>query len=106
MEMKVTSKPKKRNAMVARVSFKGKFDLLYLPLDFENKCNLGYAFINLISSLHIPMFYELFQNQKWQKYKSEKQCDLKYAKYQGKKELASHYEKNAALNIDVIITYK
>lgn len=82
--------------------FKGKFDLLYLPLDFENKCNLGYAFINLINALHIPMFYDIFQGQKWQKYKSEKQCDIRYAKYQGKKDLASHYEKNAN-NGDVII---
>lgn len=73
--------------------FKGKYDFFYLPMDIHNKCNLGYAFINLLDALHIIQFVEIFQNKKWKKYKSEKQCDLKYARYQGKGELTSHIEK-------------
>ncbi|QHO45700.1 uncharacterized protein [Arachis hypogaea] len=36
----------------------GTYDLMYLPIDFKNKCNVGYAFINMVSPSHIIPFYE------------------------------------------------
>mgnify|MGYP001806350446 CR=1 FL=1 len=48
----------------------GKFDFLYLPIDFENKANVGYAFINFIHPLFIIDFYLHFKDYIWPKYKS------------------------------------
>ena len=73
---------------------KDKYDFLYLPLDLENNCNLGYCFINFIHPLHIIYFYNIFKSRKWLFYKSYKECDLTYAKYQGKYELTNNIEKN------------
>ena len=73
---------------------KGKYDFFYLPLDPENDCNLGYSFINFIDPLHIIYFYHSFKSRKWNYYKSHKECDLSYAKFQGKVELTAHLEKN------------
>lgn len=39
--------------------FKGTYDIFYLPIDYVNKCNLGFAFINYVEPLHIILFSEL-----------------------------------------------
>ena len=80
---------------------KDKYDFLYLPIDSENNCNLGYAFINFINPLHIVRFYEMFKSRKWLCFNSFKECDLSFAKFQGKTALTSNYEKNMNnINID------
>ena len=73
---------------------KSKYDFFYLPLDAENECNLGYAFINFVHPLHIVHFYNIFKARKWNLYKSNKECDLSFAKFQGKAELTANLDKN------------
>ena len=46
------------------------YDFLYLPCDIKNQCNVGYGFINLISTQYLAEFYELFQGKKWAKFRS------------------------------------
>lgn len=79
-------------------SFEGKFDFLYLPLDFENKCNLGYAFINFIDPLHILMLSWLYEGKRWKVFNSFKECKLSFAKIQGKSELTAHLEKSCIMS--------
>ena len=73
---------------------KDKYDFLYLPIDSDNNCNLGYAFINFINPLHIVNFYLAFKSRKWLCFNSFKECDFSFAKYQGKAELTSNFAKN------------
>ena len=79
---------------------KDKYDFFYLPIDFENNCNSGYAFINFIDPLHIVYFYDIFKSRKWLRYNPYKECYLTFAKYQGRQELTSNIEKNLGKNED------
>ena len=80
--------------------FKNTYDIFYLPIDYINKCNLGFAFINFVEPFHIILFYELYRGKKWKKFNSDKMCELLYAKFQGRKELISHFEKGKVLSFD------
>ena len=80
--------------------FKFTYDIFYLPIDYVNKCNLGFAFINFVEPFHIILFYELYRGKKWKKFNSDKICELLYAKFQGKEELIAHFEKGKVLSFE------
>ncbi|XWS41057.1 hypothetical protein CRYUN_Cryun17cG0048100 [Craigia yunnanensis] len=77
---------------------RGTYDFLYLPIDFKNKCNVGYAFINMISPSHIISFYQAFNGKKWEKFNSEKVASLAYARIQGKAALVAHFQNSSLMN--------
>ncbi|MCL7043615.1 hypothetical protein MKW94_019171 [Papaver nudicaule] len=79
---------------------KGTYDFLYLPIDFKNKCNVGYAFINMGSPSHIIPFYQAFNGKKWEKFNSEKVASLAYARIQGKAALVTHFQNSSLMNED------
>ncbi|CAL9121079.1 unnamed protein product [Musa acuminata var. zebrina] len=79
---------------------KGTYDFLYLPIDFKNKCNVGYAFINVVSPAHIISFYEAFHGKKWEKFNSEKVASLAYARIQGRAALVAHFQNSSLMNED------
>ena len=58
----------------------GKYDFLYLPIDFINQANVGYAFINFVHPLFILDFFREFNNRKWLRYNSNKICDIRYGR--------------------------
>ncbi|KAH9325647.1 hypothetical protein KI387_005825, partial [Taxus chinensis] len=81
-------------------SHRGTYDFLYLPIDFKNKCNVGYAFINMISPANIIPFFQAFNGKKWEKFNSEKVASLAYARIQGKAALVTHFQNSSLMNED------
>ncbi|KAK6922472.1 Mei2-like, C-terminal RNA recognition motif, partial [Dillenia turbinata] len=93
---------------------RGTYDFLYLPIDFKasafpskeslyylgNKCNVGYAFINMIDPSQIIAFYKAFNGKKWEKFNSEKVASLAYAHIQGKDALIAHFQNSSLMNED------
>ncbi|XP_073272658.1 protein MEI2-like 2 isoform X1 [Primulina huaijiensis] len=76
------------------------YDFIYLPIDFKNKCNVGYAFINMVSPSHIITFYKAFNGKKWEKFNSEKVASLAYARIQGLAALISNFQNSTLMNED------
>ncbi|KDP41733.1 hypothetical protein JCGZ_26751 [Jatropha curcas] len=68
------------------------FDFLYLPMDFENKANKGYAFVNFTEPKAAWKFNIAVHNKRWNLFQSTKICEIASARIQGKKELVRHFE--------------
>jgi len=68
-----------------------------LRFDFENHCNVGYAFISFPKAESIVKFYKEFQGKKWTKFNSEKICQLAYAKIQGKDNLIQKFQRSRVM---------
>ncbi|XP_058092930.1 protein MEI2-like 4 isoform X2 [Magnolia sinica] len=79
---------------------RGSYDFIYLPIDFKNKCNVGYAFINMIDPMRIVPFFQAFNGKKWEKFNSEKVASLAYARIQGKAALIAHFQNSSLMNED------
>lgn len=60
--------------------FEGVFDFFYLPIDFRNKCNVGYAFINFVHPIYILRFFDRFNAQTWPRFNSDKICELTFGR--------------------------
>eukprot|EP00929_Paragymnodinium_shiwhaense_P121296 TRINITY_DN93471_c0_g1_i1.p1 TRINITY_DN93471_c0_g1~~TRINITY_DN93471_c0_g1_i1.p1 ORF type:complete len:346 (-),score=77.33 TRINITY_DN93471_c0_g1_i1:90-1127(-) len=70
--------------------FKGRIDYLYLPVDFTNRCNVGYCFINFRTSVARQEFCRRFDGQAAKSalpgFNSQKICQITPAKWQGAEE--------------------
>jgi hypothetical protein len=67
------------------------YDFVYLPIDFKNRCNLGYAFVNFTSAQATLNLYKEFHAQQWEAFNSRKVCQVTYARVQGRKALEDHF---------------
>ncbi|XP_076911131.1 protein terminal ear1 homolog [Bidens hawaiensis] len=68
------------------------YDFVYLPIDFMNKCNKGYGFVNMTSPEATMRLYKAFHNKKWEVFNSQKICKVSYARFQGLDALKEHFK--------------
>ncbi|KAL4361750.1 hypothetical protein GQ457_04G009780 [Hibiscus cannabinus] len=67
------------------------YDFVYLPVDFNNKCNVGYGFVNMTSPQATWRLYKAFHHQHWEVFNSRKICEVTYARVQGLEALKEHF---------------
>ncbi|KAF5141648.1 meiosis protein mei2 [Vairimorpha ceranae] len=70
----------------------GCYDFVYLRMDFKNKCNVGYAFVNFTCTEHIKTFYKKINNKGWKLFSSNKIAELTYASIQGFDSLVNKFK--------------
>ncbi|XP_024960902.1 protein terminal ear1 [Cynara cardunculus var. scolymus] len=68
------------------------YDFVYLPIDFVNKCNVGYGFVNMTSPEAARRLYTAFHHQNWEVFNSKKICEVSYARLQGLEALKEHFK--------------
>jgi len=67
------------------------YNFFYLPIDFKNQCNMGYAFLNFIHPIYIVEFFRRYDSKKWECFNSDKICKIAYGRMQGKKDLENNF---------------
>lgn len=66
-------------------------DFFYLPIDFRNVCNVGFAFINFREHTRAQEFMHTFEGYRLPATNSTKICTVCWARIQGHEANVSHY---------------
>ena len=74
-----------------------KMDFFYLPIDFKNRCNRGYAFVNFVDFKDIAAFHRQYNGKQWRVFNSDKICDITYARIQGKAAMLKRFQNSALM---------
>lgn len=86
------------NELNSKPGVEGSYDFLYLPIDFQNSCNLGYAFVNMVSPAAVVHLYKNMHGLPWKLSRSSKICQLVWGRLQGKTALVDHFRGTIHLN--------
>ncbi|KAL4898458.1 RNA recognition motif 2-domain-containing protein [Aspergillus ambiguus] len=75
----------------------GKYDFMYLRIDFANNCNVGYAFINFEDPIDIIDFVKMRAGRTWNCFNSDKVAEVSYATIQGKDCLVQKFRNSSVM---------
>ncbi|KAF4437948.1 Meiosis mei2 [Fusarium acutatum] len=80
---------------IVDISSFGRYDFMYLRIDFANDCNVGYAFINFVKAEYI---IDARANKRWNCFRSDKVAEISYAKaIQGKDCLVQKFRNSSVM---------
>jgi len=88
--------------------FKGKYNFVYLPVDFKRKAGLGYAFVNMINHSEAEQFMERFSGYNKWKVGSQKVCTTEWGmpSQQGIESNIQRYRNSPLMHPDVPEQFK
>ena len=76
---------------------RGKYDFMYLRIDFANNCNVGYAFINFEDPFYIIDFMNARAGSRWNRFNSDKVAEVSYATIQGRDCLVQKFRNSSVM---------
>lgn len=87
--------------------FLGRYDFMYLPIDFRTGVNLGYAFVNFVNHKDAEMFKMCFHGFYQWFCQSPKVCDVSWTDpHQGLQEHVERYRNSPVMHENVEDIYK
>lgn len=82
--------------------FNGKYDFVYMPIDFVRKASLGYAFVNLVSTEVVTEFWKAFDGFKDWNITSPKVCRVSWSNpHQGLEDHVNRYKNSPLMHENV-----
>jgi len=79
--------------------FRGAYDFFYLPIDFQTRYSVGYAFLNFISEAELERFKNAYAGLKLSD-DSNKVCEICPAKVQGKAKNVEQYRNSPVMGME------
>lgn len=93
--------------MLNKHGFKGLYDFLYLPHDFDRNANLGYAFVNLVTADAVNSFWRVFDGFGRWSLPTAKVCKVSWSgPHQGLQSHVERYRNSPVMHKSVPDEYK
>lgn len=85
---------------LVKLGYDGTYDFLYLPIDFQKKCNVGYAFINFLEEKDCAHFQVVMRDYRFYHFNSPKRGSCSPAHVQGLEANIQHYSSTLVVGND------
>jgi len=93
--------------MLDKEGFAGCYDFVYLPMDFERGCGLGYAFVNMVDASFVAMFKRCFDAYSNWGLRTSKVCRVTWSdRDQGLKANIRRYRNSPVMHPSVADEFK